>query len=379
MKIYPVILFLLCFFQPSFSQDTAKLNNGLLLEYYQNQRFDEAAAYLKKTNPEPITDIKILKALAYCTQMDSKLPEAESYYERIYAIDSTSTAVLFSLGSINLRRGNSQKAEVWYKKIILKDSSNFIVYKQLAKISADKKDIAFEIFYLQKANQLNPEDADVASDLADFYTALKNYGGAEKVLTQAINADPDNMLLLQSLVKLEYHQENWPATANNCEKLVALGDMSGAVLTEMGIAYYNINDFECGIESFGQIDDNEQNETTCYYTGACYKQLKNYTKALEYFQKTIDKGISPNINSYFTEMADTYESIKNYKKAELAYQKALQFSVTPLTYYQLGNLYDTELKNRKKAVLYYKKYLASKPPLKQSKYVVYAKSRMNLD
>lgn len=378
MKYYILLLLITGLFPPVFAQDTIRQNNTLLLDYYQNQRFDLAADYLKQNNPEPITSIKILKALAYCNQMDGKLPEAETYYERVYAMDSTSTSVLFSLGSINLRRGNEVNAGVFYKKIIAKDSTNFIVYKQLAKISIDKKDVIAAVNYLIKANNLNPEDADVASDLGDMYISMKAYSAAEKVLARAIIADPENMILLQSLVKLEYNQKKWPETANNCEKLVLLGNQSGSILTQLGIAYYNLNQYKCSIETFSQIAEPEQNETTYYFTGACYKALKDYDKAIACFQKTITQGISPNINSYYSEIADTYETLKKYKKAEIAYQKAQEFTETPMTWYSLANLYDTELKNKNSAIKYYKKFLAAKPAKNQQSYIVYAKSRVDI-
>src|ERR1700749_625795 len=97
------LFLLISFFSVStaFSQDTVKTNSNILLDYYQAQRFGDAVAYLKRTNPEPVNDIKILKALAYCSQMDGKLVDAEGYYERVYQMDSTNTSVLLSLGSIN--------------------------------------------------------------------------------------------------------------------------------------------------------------------------------------------------------------------------------------------------------------------------------------
>src|ERR1700753_1789440 len=89
-----------------FCQQTRKADEALLLEYYQNQRFSDAADYLKKTYPEPVGDMKVLTQLAYTSQMAGKLADAESYYQRIYNIDSTNTTVLFNLGAINIRRGN---------------------------------------------------------------------------------------------------------------------------------------------------------------------------------------------------------------------------------------------------------------------------------
>jgi hypothetical protein len=55
-----------------------KVDDALLLDYYQNQRFAEAADYLKTVYTEPITDLKALSQLAYTANMAGRLPEAES-------------------------------------------------------------------------------------------------------------------------------------------------------------------------------------------------------------------------------------------------------------------------------------------------------------
>jgi tetratricopeptide (TPR) repeat protein len=308
--------------------------------------------------------------------MNGELPEAETYYERIYALDSTSTSVLFSLGGINMRRGNEQKAEVFYRQILSHDSTNFSVYKQLAQIAIDKKDIVASLNNLLKANKINPADADVASDLSDLLINFKAYGPAEKVLDTAIDADPENVVLLESLAKLEYSRQKWPLAAYYSEKLLSLCDVSPVILTRLGIAYYNLAEYQCAIESFGQIDNLNQTETTYYYTGSCFKKLKDYPNALLWFQKTIDAGISANTNVYYTEMADTYETIKSYHKAEFDYKKAIEFKDDAITYYSIANLYDTELKDHKMALLYYKKFLAAKPSQTDKNYIAYAKNRI---
>src|ERR1700709_2415717 len=153
-----IIAYFLIFFCASASlkaQQLPAVNDSLLLDYYQNQRFAEAADYLKKTYPEPITNIRVLSKLAYTSQMASRLTDAEAYYQRMYNADSTNTVVLFSLGAINLRRGNNLKAETYYKMIAQRDTTNFLVYKQLGKIAEDKANFAAMIGYLQKANKIN--------------------------------------------------------------------------------------------------------------------------------------------------------------------------------------------------------------------------------
>src|ERR1700758_1000947 len=143
--------------------------DALLLDYYQNQRFAEAADYLKKAYPEPIADVKILSSLAYASQMAGRLPDADAYYQRIYKTDTTNTIILFHLGNINAQRGDNLKALVYFKKILQKDSVNFSVYKQMASLSQNMGDLSNAVHYLQKANRINPAEPDAAYDLANFY------------------------------------------------------------------------------------------------------------------------------------------------------------------------------------------------------------------
>lgn len=353
----------------------AKVDDALLLDYYQSQRFAEASAYLKTIYIEPVTGVKALSQLAYTSSMAGKLPEAEAYYQRLYYIDSTKTGVLFSLGSINLRRGNLQKAEFYYKRIVAKDSSNFFVYKQLAQISQDKNDIAGNIAYLQMANKINPAEPDVAADLSARYIDVKMIAMAEQVLNKAIAADPENIVLLESLMKLTYAQKKWPETTEACLKLIKNGNESGQVKTKLGVSYYNLKNYVCGAETFADIPAMYQNEFTYYYAAMCYKALKDHKTALALLEKAINNGISPNISSYYGEIADSDEKLSRYKAAVGAYQKGLQFGESRMIYYALANLYETNLKDNKKAVKYYKKYLATKPPAKEAKYIAYAEQK----
>ncbi|MBB6111131.1 Flp pilus assembly protein TadD, contains TPR repeats [Mucilaginibacter lappiensis] len=359
------------------AQQQPAVNDSLLLDYYQNQRFAEAADYLKKTYPEPVSNIRVLGKLAYTSQMAGRLPDAEGYYQRIYNADSTNTVALFSLGAINLRRGNNVKAETYYEMIAQKDSTNFLVYKQLGKIASDKADFGSMIYYLQKANKLNPAEPDVASDLSDQYVNLKQYPVAERVLNGAIAKDPENMILLQSLLKLVSSQDKFEETKNTCLKLIDLGNRSGYVLTKLGVAYYNLKNYACSVETFADLSMMEQTETSFYVAALAYKALKDQPKAIQSLDNAIKEGISSNVGDYYAEMADSYEVRKKYQKAVWAYQKAIQFSEKPILYYMLASVYDTDLKNKQLALKYYKKYTNSKPPEKQQKYVVYSKSRLD--
>jgi tetratricopeptide (TPR) repeat protein len=360
-----------------FAQGVPTLDNGLLLDYYQNQRFADAADYLKKTFPEPVTDIKILSGLAYSSQMAGRLPEAEGYYERIYMADTTNTAVMFSLGSLNARRGNNIKALAYYKKILLADSTNFNVYKQMAVLSQNTGGVADAIIYLQKANKLNPVEPDVAYDLITFYLNLKQYKKADTVVSIAFRDDTANLLLLFGKAQIDFRLEKYPMTIIECNKLMQAGEQNSSIVNMLGTSYYNLKDYKNCIAAFKLMETSQTaSETSYYYTAMSFKALKNHAMAVLYFDKAIKEAVSPNVNSYYSEMADSYDQMHKLKKATAAYQKSLLYGEMPLTYYSLASLYDTELKKKSTALGYYKKFLKSNPPEKEKSYIDYAKRRI---
>jgi len=376
MKGILTSLLIFCTAYTASAQQTNKVDDALLMEYYQGQRYVEAADYLKKNFPEPVTDLKVLSRLAYASQMANKLPEAEGYYQRAYSMDTTNQNMLFNMAGINVRRGNMAKAEQYYKTIILKDTANIAVYAHLGSIAEGRHDTVNAILYFDKANKLNPFDTDVASELGDYYTSLQRYDEALKVLSKAAESDPENVVVLFSMMKLSYGEKKWNETVEACKKLVNLGFTNGELLNKLGIAYYNLKNYACGAETFASLHGTEQTEYTFYYAALCYKGLNDQKRCIYFFNQSIFQGISPNISTYYGEIAASDEKLGRHKKAALAYQKALQFSESPILYYLLANLYDTKLKDKRNARIYYKKYLASSPPERQQTYIAFVKSRM---
>ena len=358
------------------AQQTRTTNDALLLEYYQNQRFADALTYLKSIYTEPVTDAKELSRLAYTSAMARLLPDAEGYYQRMYDKDSTSTSVLYNLANINQRRGNNIKAEIYFKKLVVLDTINFNAFSRLGQINRDKGDIDKAMTYLEKANKLNATDADVAISLGEVYEMQKFTAKAENVLTIAIAADPENITLQEALLRLYYIENKWKETAKTGEQLLLLGDSTTFTRAKLGRAYYQIKEYNCGITIFLAIPELEQSENTAYYTAACYKRLNNQKKAIQYLNKAIELSISQGTATYYNEIADSYETQKAYKKAKDNYLKGLLYDEQPLAYYYLATLFDTKLNDRKSALKYYKKYIATSPDKKQEDYKTYSIARI---
>lgn len=350
-----------------------KVNDALLLDMYQSQRYAEAGAYLKNAYPEPVTDMKVLSRLAYTYQMAGKLPDAEAYYLRIYQLDSANVLVLFNLANVSLTRGNNPKAVGYFKKIIAIDSTNFMVYKQLGRLTTDQGEA---IGYLQKANKLNPEDDVVAAALASFMIDLKQYKQAQKILTRALQADSSNLILLKPMLALTFDQKKYAETIRSGTAIMGIGDLSYPVVSKVAQSYYMLKNYQCCIETFAVLPELYRTEGSYYFVAESYKALKNYPAALTAFDMTLKQAISQNTSLYYSEIADTYDELHQVKNTIANYQKSLFFKDDGLVYYALANLYDSKLKDKKNALKYYKKYIDSKPPEKQKDYIAYTQSRI---
>ena len=359
---------------PAFAQ---QVNDALLLDYYQNQRYVEAYNYLKSTYTEPISDLKALSRLAYTSQKAGMLPDAEGYYQRMYNLDSTNTAVLYNLAAVNQNRGRYSKAEIYYKKIITTDTTDYKVYEQLASMRFKKLDTVAGVNYLKKANKLNPTAFDIASELADYLIELKQFEPAQKILAIALAADPENTVLLERSLEIAYGLNRWTQVIKTGEYLLSLYDDSKRL--KLGIAYYRTKNYTCGLETLMAIHKDDQNENSYYFTAACYKQLKDQKAAIPYFKKAIDQNLKYAYfaSNYYSEMADCYQQLGQFKKAETTFKKSLLYDQSPsLTYYAMAVFYDINLNDKKNALLYYKKYLATNSGDQNGDYNNYSKSRV---
>ena len=369
------ITFVLFIFLCRFSHaQTAVLDKEQLLNYYQTQRYAEAAQYLKTIYPADTRDLKALTQIAYCLMMAGKIADAEQTYLKINEIQPNTVPVLFSLANINSKRGNELMARHYLENVVQIDSNNFSAFKQLANYTDSTE---LKLLYLQKASRLNPTEADVAIDLSFLYKTLKRYPLAYRTLKVAIKADTSNFVLLQSLLPIANELKQYREVIEIGEKLLkTAGDAN--VIKDVGKAYFFLKNYQQTINLYQNLEKiGMQNESTLYYMSLSYRELKNYPMAASYAKKTIEEGISPNISAYYLMLGGIYETNQQFKNAITAFKKGLSFKTNSTIYYRLGLLYDLKLNQKQRALIYYNLYLKSKPDVEEDKAQIdYTKGRL---
>jgi tetratricopeptide (TPR) repeat protein len=375
-----LIYFIFAFLTPFISavaQQTTGVDQEKLIEFYQSQRYMEAAAYLQTIYGTATEDPKQLSQIAYTNLMAGNLSAAEKTYQKLYAQQPNSMSVLFSLASISVRRGDDVQAIAFYRKVLEIDSMNFNVYKQMAAL-IDNPVSPEKIGYLKKANNLNPLHPDVAFDLATAYNTLKKNDSAYHVLDTALTADTTNLSLLKAKMPVCIGLLKFDETVKTGMKLLTYGDSSSYVLNNMGRVYFLKKEYQKAIEMYLAIQRLQQpTESTFYYTSLCYRELKNFKKAEDYIKLSISEGISKFMATYYQILGEINEKEGLVKNANAAYHKSLDYENTGGVYYNLGLINDFKMDNKKAAVNYYKLYLASKPDPESRKEVIeYVKMRI---
>lgn len=368
-----ILLFIIFSFKTLYAQNIS-LDKEKLLEYYQTQRYADAALYLQSVYPPNTTDVKALSQIAYCNMMAGKLIDAETAYIKINELQPNTLSVLFSLANIYTKRGNGAMAKKYLANIIAIDSTNFNAYKQLANLTDS---VNLKIGYLKKANLLNAVDADVAFDLSFQYKLLKLYEPAYQVLKVAIAADTNNFILQRAQLPIANMLKKYAEVIAVGEKLLQV-ETDENVIKDVGKAYFFLKDYQKCIGYYKTLEIlNAQNETILYFMALSYRELKNYEMAIAYAKKTIEEGISENTAFYHEILGNMYDDINQATKAKNAYQKGLTFKPEKSIYYRLGLLYDFKLKEPKNALSYYKLYLKSKPDAVKNKIEMeYVKNRI---
>ncbi len=123
---------------------------------------------------------------------------------------------------------------------------------------------------------------------------------------------------------------------------------------DVGIVYANLKEYEKAIEYYQKAIEMDEKWAVPYFNlGIVYKNLKEYEKAIEYYQKAIEmdeKWAVP-----YNNLGIVYKNLKEYEKAIEYYQKAIEMDEKwAYPYNNLGNVY-VDLKEYEKAIEYYQK------------------------
>jgi tetratricopeptide (TPR) repeat protein len=327
-----------------------------------NYQFERALVLLNQIDDSLNTEV--LQKKGYCYSRLGNYHEAIGAYQQIVKLDSTNTNAANQLGQLFSRTGQIDLALRFYQKLIDADSTNSFYYKQYASLVSQTGDIVTAMAYYLKTIELNPRDVEAYTELANLLLDADLFSTADSILTKAVTTMPHPQLQLL-LAKAQFGEEKYQLVIDNVNGMLSRRDTTATMARLLGISYFQLHQYNEVVQCMNYLlAAGAQGEWIYYYLGASYDQLKKFDKAIMFVQKAIDMGISDNIDTYYTQLAVSYENTNDFKNAIHYYKAAYETSKSDILLYHLARNYDQMYKDKSSAIAFYKRYLNSDDTIK---------------
>ncbi|MEC5147602.1 hypothetical protein [Chitinophaga sp. 212800010-3] len=347
------VIFLLLFLHIQAQQ---AIDRSQVMEYLQNQQYDNAIGYLQPRINEK--DPGQLQLLAYTYYLSGKAREAITTYEKVVALDSNIITAHQYLAALSIQTEAPTMAIPHYLQLLRLQPGNATVTRQLsfAFYAAKQADSGF--VWLQRAYALNPADPKVVARLGEALLEHSEHQRADSVVRAFLATDSLQPSVIMVAVRSAWYLKDYARCDTLGNQLMELKSISLNTYAIVAAALYNLKKYkECiGIHEFLQSFQ-LQSEAVMYYAALSNTALKNYDVSNELLQTCIDLATSKSLDDYYCGKSTNYEGLRQYKTAIANLDTAYYLFRAPLRQYSIGRIYDVSLKNKEQATRYYKRFM----------------------
>lgn len=183
---------------------------------------------------------EILLALARTATNLGYSSEAESYFNRVLAQDSTDFYANYQLGRLHYQLGEYDNAIQYYSRLMDDSIPNPTLLRQMGDCFMRKDDLVSAVFAYFSAYQVNRENAGLAIQLANSMMMLADdqIPDAISICDTALRYNPNNRQLLKIKAQGLYKTRQYARADTLYSGLLAQGDSTFNVLKYGGASKY---------------------------------------------------------------------------------------------------------------------------------------------
>lgn len=249
--------------------------------------YEQAVIYLKQAHQLAPKQIEPVLNLARVYTLQKQPNLAASCYLKVLELDKNNEAALRGFAIILMSAGKYQKAEEFINHWLSLRKNND-AYQLLVQIKLAQKQHDQVLDIYQAMQQLQPDNINIAMQIANFHTMIGEYAEAITHYQSLLGKDKDNIDVLRQLAFTYYLDRDFEQAVNIFTK----------VLAQIPDDFPSLNNLSC-----------------------VYKDLGEYQKAKQILLKLIEqKQVNAGI---YVNLANTCMYLKEYKIAESYYQEAL--------------------------------------------------------
>ena len=248
---------------------------------------------------------------------------ASNYFTKAIAFNPRYVDAYIENGFANKEMRKTDASKQDFIKVLELDPQNEVAIKELMNLYFNYRQYQNAIDMAQKCKNCDGKDKVIAMS----YFQMEDYGKAEKLLLALVNKNPKDADATYTLASNYLEMGLEPKAITWYEKAVLLDDKRSKWHFELGLLYYNINNYKKAVIAFnkaaehGFIRGNDFNENLGFayiYSGenengekllleiiarkpgdkellrdvaTAFFDSKNYDKALEYCQKLLEMDL----------------------------------------------------------------------------------------
>jgi len=337
-------------------------DKGKVMDFFQNQQFDEAISYLTPAVGNDSNNVQLLGWLGYAYYMNDNNGTALEYFGRVFAIDPANIGAIQYLAILNNRQ-DPDKARLFTLRLIDLQPGKAVHYRNMGDLlrRANERDSAMP--YFLHAYELAPNDLKNAFGLAEILVERRLYTEADSILDAALARDSVNISCTRLRIRSAYEQKAYADALVPGERLVRLAEPALNALTQLVLSYYNLKMYaDCVRVCEYMTTAGLSVESTYYYEARAWARLKDYTRSNELLRTCLTTAISATAEWYYYDLGENFEELKQYKVAIAQYDTAYYLFRDPMMKYNCGRIYEANLKNMEQARKYYLQYIAFGKP-----------------
>ena len=243
----------------------------------------------------------------------NKLQEAIADFEKALSIDNEFTLAKYNLGEAYSNTQELDKSLELLMQIEKNYEDSSFYFVTLSNVLIKKNNYAEANSFLLNAIRLDKNNDKALTNLGFIQYSEKKYSDAKVSFERAISLNPNQDLAYNNLSLIYANQEDYSKAIEFVDKAIILNK---SILYENNKGYYllNMGKLEEGKKLIEKVIENDSKNAWAYRNlGLYYLFTKNYTQALENFEKSDNLDPSVELLNYYLGL--TQKSLGNQTKA----------------------------------------------------------------
>lgn len=231
--------------------------------YLQKGDLDKALVFSRKTVELKPSESGYYNNLGAILSKKGMYEEAVNAFKKAIEINPKESIYLDNLAKLYLSLGKYDELIPYYKKLIELNPSDADYHNNLGAVYKRNKqpEDAFQSF--QKAVTLKPDNPIYTHNLASAYIDLGDSTSARNILQAFNQAYPNHNCLNIHLLLADIYSKSadWEKVVSACNQAIILDEKSIAAYRMLGIAYYNMHQYEFAEKTLNKtlaLDPNDQ-------------------------------------------------------------------------------------------------------------------------